>query len=184
MTAVTTTLFYPGFCSSPQPVIFQLQLTQKKQKWNPAIPFWKFKWLSWHFLWGRIDWSSRSYPCFPFQANSPFFMNTHMSLKELIVSDWDDLVRTECCPPKYLHWGRTFDSTSGQAHAPHGMEVHHSKNHFSPDWKTWNFQRKETKWGKKEKEKENTFLSHLLLLCANQVATTYTIPFLLPPISK
>ena len=71
---------------------------------------------------------------------------------------------------------------AGQPRALHGMDAS-LQEPLQTLLENLELSKKGKKVGKKEKE--NTSLSRLFLLCANQVTTTYTtIPFLLPPISK
>lgn len=133
------------------------------------------------FLMRRNKLKQSILPMLPFPSKLTFF-HAH-PLKELMVSDWDDVGRAESCSPKCLQWGRAFCSTSWPTTCPTWDGCIIARTTSDPTGKLGTF--KERKESGEKKEKENTSLSRLFLLCANQVTTTYTtIPFLLPPISK
>lgn len=68
------------------------------------------------FLMRRNKLKQSILPMLPFPSKLTFF-HAH-PLKELMVSDWDDLGRAESCPPKCLQWGRAFCSTSWPTTCP------------------------------------------------------------------
>lgn len=68
------------------------------------------------FLMRRNKLKQSILPMLPFPSELTFF-HAH-PLKELMVSDWDDLGRAESCPPKCLQWGKAFCSTSWPTTCP------------------------------------------------------------------
>lgn len=106
------------------------------------------------FLMRRNKLKQSILPMLPFPSKLTFF-HAH-PLKELMVSDWDDVGRAESCSPKCLQWGRAFCSTSWPTTCPTWDGCIIARTTSDPTGKLGTFKERKQSG---EKKKKKTHLS-------------------------
>jgi len=113
------------------------------------------------FLMRRNKLKQSIVPMLPFPSKLTFF-HAH-PLKELMVSDWDDVGRAESCPPKCLQWGRAFCSTSWPTTCPTWDGCIIARTTSDPTGKLGTF--KERKQSGKKRKRKHISLPFVSTMC-------------------